>query len=166
MRFWIRRIVGAIRLFEQGASLCFPYRKTWPLRAKLAIAPAGRNGPAPAIVQLIKCDEDMKRKMKKKNGRPALDEMRRRGYQVKATLNRQEGRASGTSGPTRPPAQGLHPHRCSYPRSGPPYSFFIWLPSLPQQLRLLGQPGIQCRQSGGSSQSWNVLSIRAGQFRR
>ena len=30
--------------------------------------------------------------MKKKNGRPVLDEMRRRGYQVKATLNRQESR--------------------------------------------------------------------------
>ena len=38
--------------FEQGASLCFPYRKTWPLRAKLAIAPAGRNGIVTARTQV------------------------------------------------------------------------------------------------------------------
>lgn len=34
----------------------------------------------------------MKRKMKKKNGRPPLDDILRRGYQVKTTLNKMEAR--------------------------------------------------------------------------
>ena len=34
----------------------------------------------------------MKRKVKKKNGRPPLDDLMRRGYQVKTTLNKMEAR--------------------------------------------------------------------------